>query len=264
MTDTTTQDLKDAENALRDLIYAKLISTFGKDWPKECSVTQERIKVWEKRKEEERKKISAIDERLLYYADFHDLQTILHKNWDSMFREIFIDKKRLEAYLSILEDYRNPEAHRRELFPHQKQLVSGASGEIRSLIVRWRSKKEGADDFFPKIEFVRDSLGNIGSNPEHYTNPKTIHVGDVLEFIVTATDPDDGKILYGLYKGAYTHWQEENVIRIQLTEKHISKCWNLLIVIKGDKDYHAYKDHDDGASFAYCVLPKNTTTSDSV
>ena len=147
MTDTTTQDLKDAENALRDLIYAKLISTFGKDWPKECSVTQERIKVWEKRKEEERKKISAIDERLLYYADFHDLQTILHKNWDSMFREIFIDKKRLEAYLSILEDYRNPEAHRRELFPHQKQLVSGASGEIRSLIVRWRSKKEGADDF---------------------------------------------------------------------------------------------------------------------
>ena len=34
-------------------------------------------------------------------------------------------------------------------------------GEIRTRLIRYRSKLETSEDYFPKIESARDSLGNI-------------------------------------------------------------------------------------------------------
>lgn len=66
-----------------------------------------------------------------------------------------------EVLFDELACYRDPDAHRRELLPHQQNLVLGIAGDIRSRLVRWRSRRERVDDCFPRIESARDSLGNL-------------------------------------------------------------------------------------------------------
>lgn len=189
------QSLRDAENALRDFIASVLIATLGPDWLDKCGVTEDRIEQWKARKEVERKRQEAgvVDEHLLYYADFYDLKTILKKNW-SNFSESLGDWKTFEVFLTELERLRDPDAHRRELLPHQKSLAIGISGEIRNRIVRYRSKKETPNDYFPRIESARDSVGNIwvpeSGAPSVHTKT-VLRPGDIVEFVVTASDPED-------------------------------------------------------------------------
>src|ERR1035437_2566992 len=89
------QALKDIENSLRDFIGAILHQSFGDDWIAKCGVTDERIQQWKQRQEEElkRQKTGAAEARLIYYADFYDLPTILRKNWSGEFSEAFGDIK---------------------------------------------------------------------------------------------------------------------------------------------------------------------------
>src|SRR5665647_2855016 len=79
----STQALKDAENSLRDFIALVLGTELGADWVKESGVPTERLEKWQARKVEEfqRQEGGAVDERLIYYADFYDLKTILKKHW---------------------------------------------------------------------------------------------------------------------------------------------------------------------------------------
>jgi len=152
-----TQALKDTENVLRDLIAEILRKKHGEKWAEKCGVTPDRLEQWTRRKEEEgkRQEGGAVEERILYYADFYDLKTILQKNW-SDFAPIFGDWKTMEVHLSELEKLRDPEAHRRELLPHQKHLILGIAGEIRTRMIRYRSKEETGEDYYLRIESVRE------------------------------------------------------------------------------------------------------------
>lgn len=142
-----TQALKDAENSLRDFIASVLQNKLGDNWAEHCGVTPERITKWRERKETESKRQEAgvTDERLIYYADFYDLATMLKKHW-THFAPALGDQRTMDVWLSELEKLRDPDAHRRELLPHQKHLVLGISGEIRNRLVRFRSKQEMAED----------------------------------------------------------------------------------------------------------------------
>jgi hypothetical protein len=67
----------------------------------------------------------------------------------------------------------------------------GISGEIRTRLIKYRSKQETSEDYFPRIESARDSLGNIytfGSGNSIHTE-MILRVGDTLDFTVTASDP---------------------------------------------------------------------------
>ena len=64
----------------------------------------------------------------------------------------------MDVWLSTLEAFRNPDAHRRELLLHQKYLILGICSEIRLLIIRYRSKMETSEDYYPRIESIQDSL----------------------------------------------------------------------------------------------------------
>jgi hypothetical protein len=145
-----TQALKDAENALRDFIILTLQEAYGSGWETKSGVSDERITHWRERKktEEKRQESGVVEERLLYYADFYDLKTILQKHWSSSFSKALGDWKTMDVYLSELEKLRDPDAHRRELLPHQQNLAIGIAGEIRTRITRFRSKKETNEDFF--------------------------------------------------------------------------------------------------------------------
>lgn len=81
MSTDISQTLRDTDNALRDFISYVLQEKLGSGWESKVGVSPERLSKWAERKEVEGKRqdAGAVDERLIYYADFYDLQTILKK-----------------------------------------------------------------------------------------------------------------------------------------------------------------------------------------
>jgi len=258
-----TQELRDTENALRDFIASVLASILGDQWIEQLGVSEDRLSRWRERKavEEKRQQTGVVEERLLYYADFYDLKTILKKHWPH-FSAALGDWKTMEVYLATLETLRDPDAHRRELLPHQKHLILGIGGEIRTCIVRYRSKQETAEDYFPRFESIRDSLGSIwvpgGSNYLKYVvTGHVLRPGDSVDFVCTATDPLGELVEYAIAveQDLRTVWQREGSLRIQIEARHIMKTFVVHLLVRSLRNYHAHGASDDHVQFAYTVLP---------
>ena len=102
--------LRDTENALRDFISAVLSDRLGPDWINRCGVTPDRVQIWTERKATESGRFEAtraVEERLIYYADFYDLKTILRKNWSGPFAEALGEWKTMEVWFGELERMRD-------------------------------------------------------------------------------------------------------------------------------------------------------------
>jgi hypothetical protein len=259
-----TQALRDAENSLRDFIAAILSKVLGPDWLKQSGLSQERLEKILERKaiEVKRQESGVVEERLIYYADFYDLKTILKKNWDNEFSAVFGDWKTLEVWLTELEKLRDPDAHRRDLLPHQKHLAIGISGEIRTRIVRYRSRKETTEDCFPRIESVRDNLGNIWVHTaesaffKYVLTKMTLRPGDTIDFIITASDPEDLPLEYGISLDEATKiWQQSGEFQAKFTDKHITEHFEVRLFIRSPRSYHASGSYDDRVIFSYHVFP---------
>ena len=257
-----TQVLKDTENALRDFISTVLTKSIGSDWPEKCGISPDRIKKWAERKDAETKrhKGGVVEARLIYYADFFDVRTILEKNWEK-FGDALGDLKTMRVYLDELEKLRDPEAHRRELLLHQKHLAAGIAGEIRTRLIRYRSKLETTEDYFPRIESARDSLGNIWTPDRPLTIVSTEQIlrsGDVIDYVVTASDPMGQPILYRLNFGLFREgkWQRENTVTVVISDRDIRETFSVALQIKSERPHHAQRDHDAEVRFFYTVLPK--------
>jgi hypothetical protein len=255
-----TQALKDAENSLRDFIAFMLSRRFGEKWEDEGGVTLDRLERWRNRKTEEakRQQTGIVEQRLIYYADFYDLSTILKKHWSTVFSEALGDWKTYEVFLDELEKLRDPDAHRRELLPHQKHLIIGIAGEIRTRIVRYRSKQETSADYYPRIESVADNLGNIytyGMRPISIVFTKMcLRIGDFLQYVVIAMDPLGQPLNYRL--GATGAWQPINVLSFIVEERNVAKTFHVYIQIQSQRKFHAVnQDYDDIVLFQYEVLP---------
>ncbi|MDA0987572.1 MAG: Swt1 family HEPN domain-containing protein [Chloroflexi bacterium] len=255
--------LKSVENVLRDFIEEVLREQFGDSWVAKCGVTPERVDRWNERREEERRRLrgSGVEERLLYYADFYDIPTILKKNWQ-LFEPCFGDWKTMEVYLDKLEDFRNPDAHRRELFPYQAELISGISGEIRSKITFYRSQKTPSDEYFPRIEYVKDSLGNLATSSESYINTgRVLRPGDEVTFVVKAWDPrgDTCESQLQIWPSFHTivEYTKDTTLRWQVGEQDIGASMEVKIFLRSPRSYHARGGFDDIVSFVYLVLPKS-------
>src|ERR1039458_2599362 len=111
-----TQELKDTENLLRDFIESRLSQKLGKDWTLQCGVTPERLQQWEDRKQTEESRLVSgrLEERLIYYADFYDLHTVLKKHW-THFADVLGEWRVMDVFVTVLGKLRDPDAHRREL-----------------------------------------------------------------------------------------------------------------------------------------------------
>jgi hypothetical protein len=253
-----TQALKDTENSLRDFIAVVLRTKLGESWLENCGISSKKIEGWKKRKEDEEKRQESgvVEKRLIYYADFDDLRVILEKNWSGEFSDAFGEWERMKIFLTELKNLRDPDAHRRELMPHQKHLVLGIAGEIRTRLVRYRSKQETSEDYYPRIESARDSLGNIytyGDVPAIFTRAR-LRVGDAIDFLITATDPLGEPLQYAILRRGW-QWQDGNVISLKLSEQDVQKDFQVILSIKSNRQYHALKDFDDRVMFTYEVLP---------
>ncbi|HYX71142.1 MAG TPA: Swt1 family HEPN domain-containing protein [Nitrososphaera sp.] len=260
-----TQALKDTENSLRDFIANVMRNKFGDEWVEKCGVSADRIKQWQDRKlvEEKRQEGGVVEERLIYYADFYDLKTILEKHWSGEFSDALGDLKTMRVWLSELERLRDPDAHRRELLPHQKHLALGISGEIRTRLIRYRSKQETSEDYFPRIESVRDSLGNIwtfgsGSSLGLMTDTR-LRVGDMVDFVITASDPLGAILQFsvGVNQCDWSTWQEDNTLSVSIADFHIGKGVQIVLAVRSPRQFHAKPyGYDDTVTFFYDVLPR--------
>lgn len=256
-----TQALKDTENLLRDFIVVVLQKSLGETWLDTCGVSGERISKWKERKtiEEKRQLSGVVEERLIYYADFYDLKAILKKHWSGEFSKALGDWKTMEVWLNELEKLRDPDAHRRELLPHQKHLILGISGEIRTRLIRYRSKQETSEDYYPRIESARDSLGNIYTfgQTAFITTKMCLHIGDVVEFVITASDPLGANLQYCLqigYESVY-NWQDSNIVALTIEKKNVRKEFTVSLSVRSLREYHAKGHYDDAVHFSYEVLP---------
>lgn len=254
-----TQAIRDTENSLRDLINDRLQGTYGAVWESKLGITEARRARWAERlvSEERRSKGAPIEPRLLYYSDFYDLWEILRRNWD-VFKEVFGDSKTLEVWMSELERLRDPNAHNRDLLPYQRHLALGISGDIRAQIIRYRKKMDNADDYFPKIESVRDSVGNAWPTANLAASKATVRVGDQIEFVITATDPLGEPMQYGHYWHPSNDevWEDSNTLTLHVPEHLIGKSRELHLRVRSGRKEKAYGTCDDFKMFHYDILPR--------
>ena len=258
-----TQELKDTENSLRDFVSAVLRKKFGESWLENCGVSADRREKWNKRKveEEKRQEAGTVEQRLIYYSDFYDLKTILKHSWKDEISKALGDWKTMEVWLNELGKLRDPDAHRCELLPHQKHLILGISGEIRTRLVRYRSKMETSEDYYPRIESARDSLGSIWTydsdkfHDQYVVTRLVLRAGDVIDFVITATDPMGEPLQYAIYSQTMPRWQEDNTLVLRLAEEHVEKRMSVMLAIRSKRQYHAHKNLDDFVQFVYEVLP---------
>lgn len=184
----------------------------------------------------------------------------MKKHWQGDFSEALGEWRRFEVLFDELTRYRDPDAHRRELLPQQQSLVLGIAGDTRSRLVRWRSRRETADDCFPRIESARDSLGNlwIPSSGRIVSTGTTLRPGDKIDLVVTARDPEDLPLEYQLTVDYETHseWQTSGVFSAEVEEAHIRADFFIQLRIRSPRSYHARPAYDDEATFNYSVLPK--------
>ena len=250
--------MKEIENSLRDFISTILFNKFGEGWIELCGVSAERLKKWTDRAEGEKKrqKFGTIENRLIYYADFYDIKTILKKNW-GLFADALGEWKIIEVWLDELEKLRNPDAHRRELLPHQKQLAAGIAGEIRTRIIRYRSKMETPEDYFPRIENVRDNFGNVWSAGQLQRTIYTkliLHPGDFIEYVITAADPLGQDLKYGISQNPGPNtikYQKSNTVTYVVKRGDIGRLFHLYLCIISYRRYHAVKGVKSLFDFCY-------------
>lgn len=260
-----TEHLKSCENSLRDLFHYILSNKFGENWIDLCGVSSDRIQQWKDRQIEDERRFCHYEPRLIYYADFYDLKNILKKNWDKGLSQVFSKYKNYEVFLNLLNEFRNPDAHRRELLPYQKHLIVGISGKIRTDITRYFSMIDTSESYYPRIESVQDSVGNTWAmgKSEAFDKQKVLRPGEQVQFKVSGTDPKGEPISFGLHPMTTPHaveWNSSGDFSFTVKESHVqNKLW-VSLLLKSDREFHATREVGVGpvdaiVKFGYEVLP---------
>lgn len=251
------QSIKDSENALRDFLAYSLERSLGDEWLLKCGIASAKIDVWKELKSQ--KEVDSApnsgEEHVLFYAPYEDLSELISQNWIGDFQSAFTDREQLLTYLKILGRYRSPDMQRRELFVYQKHLLVGITGELRSKITAYRSLMEIGKEGYPRIEYIKDNLGNmwVPGKPRRVKTANNIHPGMTIEFIVKAHDPEAMPLEFKLHGGK---WQPGNILFFEVLPKHVQKQAQLSITIRSPRKFHAYPlGYDDRIVFEYQILP---------
>jgi len=133
------------------------------------------------------------------------------------------------------------------------------AGELRTLVTRYFPDRDTPDEYFPRMESLRDSLGNTMNSPKR----PVVRVGDFIEFVAEAWDPVGAQLEY--------RWtvQPANVASSQGWSANNKFTWNVQtnqvanpawvnVEMRGPREPHAEAARDAGWSMAYTVLPART------
>ncbi|MBI2426455.1 MAG: hypothetical protein HYV34_01285 [Candidatus Kerfeldbacteria bacterium] len=251
------EQLADLEISLRIFIEDVLKRKHGHDWLKGSVINRDRLKEWNRRlkKEQDLRSSAGTDKRLLSYSEFSDLIQIIDDNWDE-FSFILNDRREINVFLRRLKAYRNPDAHRRSLDPHEEALTLGICTYIRKLISNHRRSFGDPKSFFPSIDSVIEGK-NVSRGSGYVCQAGIVRPGDELEYTVSATDPKGEKLEYRLLHSTQD-WQKSEKLNLTVSEADIRTEFMVQIWIRNPRNsYHSNPDagYDDVSCFLYSVLP---------
>lgn len=239
------------ENILRKIISIVL----GINDDTDFGVTQDRIEKWKEKREIEYKKYDGIiiENRIIYYSDFYDLETIVSKKWEKL-KPILLDKKKFEVFHKEVEKFRNTIAHGRELYSYQQKLLEGIVQDLKTTFILYHNKNMNADDYFIRVLKVTDSLGSIHDTTDLYyqSTGKTLRVGDTIEFYIEAYDPKGKQIKYSASLGKTIVESNDPKIEFTITKEMVGKFKSITLAAGTDETEY---DNSDFASLAYIILP---------
>ncbi len=195
------------ERALRELVAAVLSRRDGVDWL-ERSFSLERVMKWRERRDVEANKREVrghahVSDRELDYAEVYELRDIVKKRWNDGFAQALrTDRREVEVLLDRFETLRNSVAHSRDLLPFERDLLSGIAGEIRNRVTIYLSAQDPSGEYYPRVEQVADSFGNVIRNPvDAVASTDTgivLHPGEAVHYACVGTDPQGRELLWYL------------------------------------------------------------------
>jgi hypothetical protein len=249
---------------LRRLVAAVFRLADGTDWQRirlDAELTA-KLKV---RFEEESKRRTPVrvTEDLLAYMHLFELRTLIEKNWQ-VFSSALGEKREFTVLMDKVEDFRNAPAHSRELLPHEKTLLEGISGEIRTKVTLHLSQQSIDSMHYPIIESIRDSFGNVPSHLDggifdQVDTDVHLQVGQLVSFEGRAWDPQGRELIW--------HWgvtiadAESSAIGNDVTigwtplEKDVRRSCHFVIEMKSTGPYHRSRSYDHRVTFGYTVDP---------
>lgn len=252
-----TDDLAAVENSLRLIIERVGQDAYGGDYLLRMNVGPKSIRDWEKNRtrEAERRGAGIREERLLYFSNFSDLEKIILENWP-LFEPVFQRREQTKVFLAKLRELRNPDAHRRELSEAEKSLIVGMAGELRTEITRYLAEKDTPDEYFPRMESLRDSLGNSFNPPKR----PVVRVGATIEFVAEAWDPFGATLEYQWsvqphHAETIQDWSSINRFTWHVQPNQVANPAWVNVNMRGPREPHAEGHRDEGWSIAYTVLP---------
>lgn len=266
--------LTTCENALRELMAYVYRERYGDNWLNKVATEKQRAQ-WVERAEAEmartKRGVAVVDAPGLSYAQFFDLLAIADTYWEQLVPAL--DKKQVTyRLLERFEQLRNAVAHGRSLLVFEQELFSGIAGQIRNQVTHYMSKEDPAGEYYPRIEFFIDSLGNRidGSGPVtgellgHLITGKILRPGDRVGFTATGTDPQDRPLRWDLMSSQNGLTLDSKVSQagdpVQLewvvddgdvTETAVIE----LLMYAEDSKYKRFRHFDHRTYFSYVVRP---------
>lgn len=250
-----TEAINLVEVVLRDLVRLVL----GDAWIQSRRVDIDKLD--EKRREDiAKRRGTAVNDDLLAYTEFTQLQQIILDDWDK-FSPALGKKKYIEVYFDRLNGFRNPAMHSRSLLEFERDLVNGIVGELRNLVVIYRSTRGPDNEFYPKIEQVTDSFGNNPNVGLDVAPKQRLKVGDVVKFECKGLDPQDRNLIWQMREGIgfYNILAEaqgsEVTLELTITGELVQEQLRVTITMTSDGQYHRNRFWDEDCVFHYAVDP---------
>lgn len=258
--------LRAIENALRLAILA----VEGDEWI-ELQGAPERSKLEAKRDDEFRRRDGVqTSQDLLEFTDFYSLKDLILKNWPD-FKIVFRDRARFKVYLEVAEDVRNAVAHSRQIALFEKDLLSGIAGHVRTLVSDYRTEKDPSARFYPLIEEVSDTFGNIGLKDTYFADKPLgrLEVGDEIRFRASAFSSLDVELIWKFQdKDSSTYHlpgEDDSLAEVGrgsdvefkyvVTREDVGEWVVFSVILTSSFDFHRQDLYDDARYFVYQVNP---------
>jgi hypothetical protein len=254
------------ESDLRFLVANEYPAKLGPEWLHQV-LSAETVEALQARCDEEVKRRApfVVTQELLAYTHLYELRNALRHHWE-YFSEALGKQKEFDVHLDQVEDFRNAPAHSRELLPHERALLEGIAGVIRTKVTIYRSSKDSDLKHYPVIESIRDSFGNIAADLDPsigqlvVTNLR-LTVGQVVTFEARGWDAQERELTWTACtfgRDKVEHHGSEIILQWAPDEENVGLNCFVEIELQSAGRYHRHLKYDQRVTYKYTVVPPET------
>ena len=253
------------ETDLRRLVRVVSSDKFGTEWRTRVVDEDTAAQLTNRYVEKEKRRAPAkVSDDLLDYTHLHELRKVIEREWEA-FSPALGKLREFSILMDKVEDFRNAPAHSRELLPHERSLLEGIAGTIRTQVTAYVSSRSSDLRHYPIIESVRDSFGNqlAVSAPGQLDTVDTgleLQVGTAAEFEARGWDPQGRELTWDF--GPMVAAQRR--VSVMGTEAHFS--WSVTeedvganfyfqVTLSSSGPFHRFQGFDQRLVFRYGVEP---------